>query len=163
MTGDDQTPYHDGMESSRRLLPEDLESQTKTAKKPELESNATEYGVSLSTKVAALSIWFSLNLALTIQSKMLLGKVSLPLGTNGKSLMENSSHSHICSLLSILGQLLLDAILLCSGDISSRRIFPRGRTWSWWPFRHSSQSTLQYPMSPCKSIPRGSAKRLTIS
>jgi hypothetical protein len=51
---------------------QDLESQSTT---PNESSNAVEYDVSMTTKAVALILYFLLSLGLTIQSKMLLGKV----------------------------------------------------------------------------------------
>jgi hypothetical protein len=51
---------------------QDLESQSET---PNEASNAVEYSVSMTTKAISLVIYFLLSLGLTIQSKMLLGKV----------------------------------------------------------------------------------------
>ena len=80
---DGNSSPHDQMNLSFDLGPgqegqmarfQDLESQSKT---PNEASNAVEYGVSMTTKAISLVLYFLLSLGLTIQSKMLLGKVRL--------------------------------------------------------------------------------------
>ena len=77
----DKSLAHDQMSPSFDVDPEqeaqmaryqDLESQSET---PKEASNAVEYSVSMTTKAISLVIYFLLSLGLTIQSKMLLGKV----------------------------------------------------------------------------------------
>jgi hypothetical protein len=78
---DDNSSVHDQMSPSFDLNPDqerqmaryqDLESQSET---PNEASNAVEYSVSMTTKAISLVVYFLLSLGLTIQSKMLLGKV----------------------------------------------------------------------------------------
>jgi hypothetical protein len=77
----DNSLAHDQMSPSFDVDPEqerqmaryqDLESQSET---PNEASNAVEYSVSMTSKAISLVIYFLLSLSLTIQSKMLLGKV----------------------------------------------------------------------------------------
>jgi hypothetical protein len=78
---DNNSSAHDQMSPLFDLDPEqerqmaryqDLESQNET---PNEASNAVEYSVSMTTKAISLVTYFFLSLSLTIQSKMLLGKV----------------------------------------------------------------------------------------
>ena len=67
-------------QESPMALYQDLESQSET---PNEASTAVEYSVSMTTKAISLVVYFLLSLGLTIQSKMLLGKVRQNTFTHG--------------------------------------------------------------------------------
>jgi hypothetical protein len=69
---DQMSPSFDVEQEAQMARYQDLESQSEA---PNEASNAVEYSVSMTTKAISLVIYFLLSLGLTIQSKVLLGKV----------------------------------------------------------------------------------------
>ena len=111
----------------------DVEAQSpdrSMAAEPEKTSVGIEYTVSLHKKLAALSFYFFLSLGLTIQSKMLLGKVrtlDLPAIEGTISDSDLSSRSHTSSPHSTQAQLRSAAMSSCYEAILNQQDWERGR------------------------------------
>lgn len=97
---------------------------------PEKTSAGIEYGVSLHKKLVALSFYFFLSLGLTIQSKVLLGKVrtlDLPAIEGTISDSDLSSPSHTSSPHSTQVQLRSAATSSCYEAMLNQQDWERGR------------------------------------